>query len=79
MIKTDKEIAQAKADAYEKLQRLYDSIMALAEDMVPLCDRIEDYFFQDIDFQIFQGAISLWMADAGLRQNAVGIEFYTIR
>lgn len=65
MIKTDKEIAQAKADAYAKLQRLYDSIMSLAEDTAPLYDRIEDYFFQDIDFQIFQGAISLWMADAG--------------
>lgn len=65
MVKTDREISKAKTEADVKLQSLYDSIIALAEDSVPLYDRIEDYFFQDIDFQIFQGAISLWMADAG--------------
>lgn len=65
MIKTDKEIAQAKADAYAKLQRLYDSIMALAEDAVPLYNKIENYLFQDIDYRLFKGATSIWMSDAG--------------
>lgn len=61
MIKSDKEVAQANA----KLHSLYDSIVALAKDTMPLYDRIEDYFFQDIDYQFFKGATSLWMADAG--------------
>lgn len=65
MIKTDKEIAQAKADAYAKLQRLYNSIMALAEDAVPLYNKIENYLFQDIDYRLFKGATSIWMSDAG--------------
>lgn len=62
-VKPEEEIAKATADAM--LQRLYDAIDNLAEDTVTLYDRIEDYFFQDIDFQMIQGALSLWMADAG--------------
>lgn len=64
-MKSEEEIAKAKASADEMLQRLYDAIDNLAEDTVTLYDRIEDYFFQDIDYQMFQGTLSLWMADAG--------------
>ena len=65
MIKSDKEIAQAKAEANAKLHSLYDSIMALAEDTVPLYDRIEDYFFQDIDYRCVVEELPPWMIDAG--------------
>lgn len=64
-VKSEEEIAKAKATAYEMLQRLYETIYNLSEDTVSLYDRIEDYFFQDIDFQMIQGTLSLWMADAG--------------
>lgn len=65
MIKSDREIAQAKAEANSKLHGLYDSIMALAEDTVPLYDRIEDYFFQDIDYRFIIEELPPWMIDAG--------------
>lgn len=65
MIKSDKEIAQAKAEANAKLHSLYDSIMALAEDTVSLYDRIEDYFFQDIDYRYVVEELPPWMIDAG--------------
>lgn len=64
-MKSKEGIAKAKAAADKMLQRLYDAIYNLSEDTVTLYDRIEDYFFQDIDFQRFQGTLSLWMADAG--------------
>lgn len=50
------EIAKAKAAADEMLQRLYDAIDNLAEDIVPLYDRIEDYFFQEPWNQIMSNA-----------------------
>ncbi len=65
MVKSDREISKAKAEADAKMQNLYDNIMALAEDTVPLYDKIEGYFFKDIDFRLFKGATSIWMADAG--------------
>ena len=64
-MKSEEEIAKAKAAADEMLQRLYEAIYNLSENTVSLFDRIEDYFFQDIDFQMIQGTLSLWMADAG--------------
>lgn len=64
-VKSEKEVAKAKADGETKLNSLYDSIMALVDDTVMLFDRIEDYFFQDIDYQVVQGMLSLWMSDAG--------------
>lgn len=64
-VKSEGEIAKAKTAADEMLQRLYEAIYNLSEDTVSLYDRIEDYFFQDIDFQMIQGTLSLWMADAG--------------
>ena len=65
MIKSDKEITQAKAEANAKLHSLYDSIMALAEDTVLLYDRIEDFFFQDIDYRRIIKELPPWMFDAG--------------
>ena len=60
MVKSDKEIVQAKADAYAKLQSLYASIMKLAEDTVPLYDIIEDFFFQDIDYRFIIEKLPPW-------------------
>ena len=65
MIKSDKEIDLAKTNANAELQCLYDSIIALAEAAVPFYDKIEGYFFQDIDYRLFQGATPIWMSDAG--------------
>ena len=65
VVKNDEEIAEAKAAAETILHQLYDKIMALKESTVGLYDVIEDYFFQDVDFQMIQGAVSQWMADAG--------------
>lgn len=64
-VKTEEEISKAKAAAEEKLLHLQDAFYALSEDTVTLYDKIEDFFFQDIDLQMFQGAVSRWMADAG--------------
>lgn len=64
-VKSEGEIAKATTAANKMLRCLYEAIYNLSEDAVPLSDRIEDYFFQDIDFQMIQGALSLWMADAG--------------
>lgn len=65
MVKSDKEIAKVKAEADAKLHSLYDCIMALAEDTVPLYDRIEEYFFQDIDYRLIIVELPPWMFDAG--------------
>lgn len=64
-VKTEKEIAKAKVEADTRLNQLYDNIVALSESTVILYDRVEDYFFQDVDFQVLQGSLLLWMADAG--------------
>lgn len=65
MVKSDKEIAGAKAASEAMLNSLYDSIKALADDTVTLYDCIEEYFFQDIDYQMMKGALSQWMSEAG--------------
>lgn len=44
---------------------MYDKIENLSEYTVPLYDVIEDYFFQDVDYQRLQPNIPMWMADAG--------------
>ena len=64
-LKSEEEIAQAKKAANDMLNHLYQSIASLSESTVPLYNQIESYFFQDIDFQLIQGGLSLWMADAG--------------
>lgn len=65
MVKSEKEIAEAKAASETMLNSLYDRIMALSDDTVTLYNCIEDYFFQDIDYQMVKGTLSKWMSDAG--------------
>lgn len=65
MIKTKEEIAKAQEAAGELLRGIYDKIKDLSEYTVPLYDVIEDYFFQDVDYQRLQPNLPMWMADAG--------------
>ena len=65
VLKTDEEIAAAKESAAVMLCQLYDKIIALSDNTVPLYDFVEDYFFQDIDYQMLQPNIPMWVADAG--------------
>lgn len=64
-MKSEEEINQAKETAAESLRDLYGRIAALSEYTVPVYDVIEDYFFQDIDYQRLQPNLPMWMADAG--------------
>ena len=64
-MKSEEEKKQAKEMAAESLRDLYDRIAALSEYTVPVYDVIEDYFFQDIDYQRLQPNLPMWMADAG--------------
>lgn len=65
VVKTEEEIASAKAASEATLRQVYEKITVLTESTVGLYDVIEDYFFQDVDFQMIQGTVSQWMADAG--------------
>ncbi len=65
VVKTDEEIAAAKESSTVMLLQLYEKITVLSENTVLLYDIIEDFFFQDVDFQMIQGTVSQWMADAG--------------
>lgn len=64
-MKSEKEIALAKAEAEAGLNDIYENIMALSEDSDMLSECIEEFFFQDIDYQKIKGQLSSWMADAG--------------
>ena len=64
-VKSEEEIKLAKDSAAEMLRVMYDKIENLSEYTVPLYDVIEDYFFQDVDYQRLQSNLPLWMADAG--------------
>lgn len=47
------------------LKALYHQIADTAESVVPLYDAIEDFFFQDVDYQKIKSIIPLWMVEAG--------------
>lgn len=47
------------------LQSLYKEIENLVEDIVPLYDDIENFFFQDVDYQALKSVVPQWMTDAG--------------
>lgn len=64
-IKLQEEITLAQEKASEMLRTMCDKIENLSEYTVPLYDVIEDYFFQDIDYQRLLPALPIWMADAG--------------
>lgn len=63
--KSEKEIEQAKERSLEMLQSLYKEIENLVEDIVPLYDDIENFFFQDVDYQALKSVVPPWMTDAG--------------
>ena len=63
--KSEKEIEQAKERSLEMLQSLYKAIENLVEDIVPLYDDIENFFFQDVDYQALKSVVPQWMTDAG--------------
>lgn len=63
--KSEKEIEQAKERSLEMLQFLYKEIENLVEDIVPLYDDIENFFFQDVDYQALKSVVPQWMTDAG--------------
>lgn len=64
-IKSEQNIKTAKEDSITKLSALYQQIADTAEGVVPLYDAIEDFFFQDVDYQKVKPIIPLWMVDAG--------------
>ena len=59
------EIEKAKDKTIEKLQALYQQIEDLSEEVVPLYDVIENYFFQEVDYQVLKSVVCQWMTDAG--------------
>ena len=56
---------KAKEDSITMLNALYQQIADTAESVVPVYDAIEDFFFQDVDYQKIKSIIPLWMMDAG--------------
>ena len=56
---------KAKEDSITMLNALYQQIADTAEGVVPLYDAIEDFFFQDVDYQKIKSIVPLWMMDAG--------------
>ncbi|MCR5711777.1 MAG: hypothetical protein K6G46_04910 [Prevotella sp.] len=63
--KSEEEIEKAKAESLNMLKALYQQIVKLSEDVVPLYDDIENYFFQEVDYQVLKSVICQWMTDAG--------------
>lgn len=66
VVKTDEDRKAAKVAAESTLSQLYDKITSLVECAEGLNGIIENYFFQDVDFQMIRGAVPQWMAEAGL-------------
>lgn len=56
---------KAKKNSISMLKALYHQIADTAESVVPLYDAIEDFFFQDVDYQKIKSIIPLWMVEAG--------------
>lgn len=63
--RSSEEIEKAKDKSIEKLQALYQQIEDLSEEVVPLYDVIENYFFQEVDYQVLKSVVCQWMTDAG--------------
>ena len=63
--KSAEEIEKVKGESLDKLNALYQQIVNLSEEVVPLYDDIEDYFFQEVDYQMLKSVICQWMTDAG--------------
>ena len=56
-------ISQEKAASH--LRSVYDHIRALSDRIVLLYDSVENYIFEDIDFQKVVGFLPLWISDCG--------------
>ena len=63
--KSEQQIKKAKEDAQELLNAAYKQIDNTTEGIVPLYDTIENYFFQDLNYQKLKSIIPLCMIDAG--------------
>lgn len=64
-MKSEQDSEVAKEHSNELLTALYQQIVCTSECVVPLYDVIEDYLFQDLDYQRLKSFIPLWMIDAG--------------
>lgn len=64
-MKSEQDSEVAKEHSNELLTALYQQIVYTSECVVPLYYVIEDYLFQDLDYQRLKSFISLWMIDAG--------------
>lgn len=71
--KSEEVIERAKIESLDKLNALYQQIVDLSEEVVPLYDDIENYFFQEVDYQVLKSVICQWMTDAG-RSPESGID-----
>jgi len=71
--KSQEVIERAKIESLDKLNALYQQIVDLSEEVVPLYDDIENYFFQEVDYQVLKSVICQWMTDAG-RSPESGID-----
>lgn len=57
--KSEQQTKKAKEDAQELLNAVYKQIDNTTEGIVPLYDIIENYFFQDLDYQELKSIIPL--------------------
>lgn len=64
-MKSEQDIQIAKENNDELLKTLYQQIADTSNSVVPLYDAIENYLFQDLDYQELKPVIPLWMIDAG--------------
>lgn len=64
-MKSEQDVEKAKEHSEKLLSALYQQIVDTSECVVPLYDAIEDYFFQDFDYQKVKSFIPPWMIDAG--------------
>lgn len=55
--KSEEVIERAKIESLDKLNALYQQIVDLSEEVVPLYDDIENYFFQEVDYQVLKSVI----------------------
>ena len=63
--KSEQRIEKIKEDSKKMLDVLYQKIVYTSESVIPLYDAIEDYFFQDLDYQKVKPCIPDWMINAG--------------
>ena len=76
-MKSEQDVEKAKRDSKKLLSALYRQIIDTSECVVPLYDAIENYFFQDFDYQKVKSFIPQWMIDAGRSaESGVNKEHY---